>query len=255
MDNLTVILVGIVLFFLTFVNAAGGYQNLIGFSIFYHVDGLLNGYSQIWYITIFICSIMAAFLGMMAINEDRFKGTFNVLLAKPVYRRDVIVGKFLGLTGFIVLFLTLEMVINFLVLYTYYGAPLSLSDVVVRILAYIFVLSLYLMLVIGLTMLIGTIVKSILTASALVVTYLSYEWFWSGAGTGTISTIIRFPLTPQIFTGDIIFGSDIDESLLFSSTPFTGWVLHALPGILVLMLIVVAVLLINCHVFAKTDDI
>jgi ABC-2 type transport system permease protein len=195
-------------------------------SISFGTDGLLFGYGQIYYVTIFICSIMAAFLGMMAISEDRFKGTFNVLLAKPVYRRDVIVGKFLGLTGFIVLFLTIEMTLNFFVLYYHYGAPVSLTDSSIRIFAYIFILSLYLAVVVGLTILIGTMVKNILAASAIVVTYLSYEWFWSGV-TGNVSTVIHFPLAPNIFAYHILTGTGIRDvnhyDLFFTSAPFTGW--------------------------------
>ncbi len=252
--NPVIVVIGLVLFIVTFINAAGDYDNLIGIAGDKGWDGLILGYGQIFFLTNFICSIMAAFLGMMAISEDRFKGSFNVLLSKPIYRRDFILGKYLGLSGFIVLFLTLEMIANFVMLLYYYGEPYSLSEVIVRISSYILVLSLDLVLVMGLAMLIGIVCKEILTAAALVVTYLSFEWFWN-QGTGLISTILHIPLTPYQLTGRILFGNGISNSLFNTATSYNGWLISALPAIIVMAMIAITILLANCLVFTRADDL
>lgn len=252
--NPIIIIIGLILFAVTFINAAGDYDNLIGIAGRRGCDGLIFGYGQIYFITNFICGIMAAFLGMMAISEDRFKGSFNVLLSKPIYRRDFILGKYLGLSGFIVLFLTLEMIANFIMLLYFYGEPYSLSEVIIRISSYILVLSLDLVLVLGLTMLIGVVCEEILTAAALVVTYLSFEWFWN-QGTALVSTIIHIPLTPYLMTGGILFGNGAGNSLFNTSTSYYGWLISALPAITVMGMIVIAILLANCLVFSRADNL
>ncbi len=251
--NPAILIIGIVLFIVTLVTAAGDATNLKYVVAGNNRDGLILGYGQVFYYTNFICGIMAAFLGMMAISEDRFKGTFNVLLSKPIYRRDFILGKFFGLAGFIALFLTMDMITNFILLLYYYGEPYSYSEAIVRISAYIFVLSLDLVLVMGLTMLIGIVCKNVLTAAALVVTYLSFEWFWN-QGTSLIAQIIHIPLTPYIMTGRTLFPRG--NIYLFNSTiPFVDWLTLALPNIVIMALIVTAILLVNCHVFARIDDV
>jgi ABC-2 type transport system permease protein len=255
LDNPIIIVIGIILLAIGYINAAGDFNTLINIATFLQCDGLLYGYGQVFYYTNFICGIMAAFLGVMAISGDRFTGSFNVLLAKPVYRRDFIIGKYIGLTGFIVLFLMLEMIVYFLMLLFFYGEPLSLSEIIVRVSAYIFVLTLDLVLVMGLAMLIGIMCKNILTASSLVVTYLSFEWFWNQS-TSMISMIINFPLSPYMLTGRILFGSGIENDNLFNSTvQFNIWLFSALPEIIIMALIALAVLLINCHIFTRSDNI
>jgi ABC-2 type transport system permease protein len=239
----------------TFINAAGDSNTLISIAAFNQLDGLIFGYGQIFFYTNFICGIMAAFLGMMAISGDRFTGSFNVLLAKPVYRRDIIIGKYMGLTGFILFFLTLDMIAYFLMLLFFYGEPLSMSEAVVRVSTYIFVLALDLILVMGLTMLIGTLCNNILTASSLVITYLSFEWFWKQS-TAMISVIFNLPFTPYLLTGRILFGSGVENNNLFDTTvQFNNWLFSSLPEIIFMALIALTILLINCHVFTQSDDI
>jgi len=52
-------------------------------------------------ITSQICTITAMFLGVISIVGDRNDNIFKVFITKPLYIRDIIIGKFLGINAFI----------------------------------------------------------------------------------------------------------------------------------------------------------
>ncbi len=251
-----IIVTGLILVVLTGIQAAGGVQDLYMTSVFRHCDGFIKGYGQVWSTTIYICSIMAAFLGVMALSDDRSKGLLNVLLVKPLYRRDVILGKFIGLSVFIFVFLIFITIANAAALSYFYGGPSSIVEPILRISAYTFVLLLDLMLVIGLTMLIGTVFRDILLAATITIAYLSYEWFW-GTAIGIIFIMTNLPLTPSMLTGVILDGIGPSRGceLLNTNYTFSHWFISSLPYIVLMLSIVLVTLVINCYVYAKMEDV
>jgi ABC-2 type transport system permease protein len=257
MFNPMVFVVGLILLAITYLNAAGGVQDLQVASAIWNCDGFVKGFSQIYYNTIFICCIMAAYIGVTSISGERNNGCLNILLTKPLYRRDVVMGKFIGTNLFLLVFLVIVMLANSLFLLNFYGAPSSVYEFLWRITIYTMVLSMELSLVTGITMLIGIIFKDLLLAVSIIVLYLSYEWFWIQM-TAILSYMLNFPITSNMLTQRIcgLYGDSYTRSNLFiTSIPFSTWIGDAYPYIFLMVFLIVGVLLLNCLIYARMEDV
>jgi ABC-2 type transport system permease protein len=237
-----VIIVGIIILLLAYTNGAGGTQ------VLEHLDdngqdGFFQGYSQIEYEISFICSIMAAFLGVISIAEDKWNYSANILLTKPVYRRDIILGKFAGLSEFMLLFITLTMLFTTIMLILCFREPLSYIELAWRLIAYILVLASECSLVITLTMLIGNIFNNVIGAVSVVITYIYVEWFRDLAKyMGDFSFITPVMLYIHIFSN------------LFNTTiPFSQWLNNTILFIIFMILEIGLMLVINCYIFTQLD--
>lgn len=248
-----VILVGIILLSLTYINGVGGYEDLHNIALKRNCDGFIKQYEQIWYITNYICGIMAAFIGITAVSEERSKGSMNLLITKPLYRRDVIIGKFFGLSAFMFLFIVIAMLANAVIMLQFYGAPESFMEFLVRITSYVFILLLDLSLVMGLMMLVGVVFRDILLAMSIAVTYLSFEWFWNST-TSIIESMIGFPIAPYMLTSKIIDPYKNFNDLFNTSMPYLQWLTAAFPYIIIMLLLVVIILLIDCFAYSRIEE-
>lgn len=99
--NPLIIIVGSFLLFNAIINGMGSrymFQYFEGeaFDIVTRV-----GLNNVFYITSIICTIAAMFLGVTSTVGDRNTNILKVVLSKPLYIRDVIIGKFLGISAFI----------------------------------------------------------------------------------------------------------------------------------------------------------
>lgn len=251
--NPMVIVVGIILLSITCFNAAGGITNLRDIATNWNCDGFIFGFSQIWSYTNYICGIMAAYLGVMSISAERGSGSLGILLVKPLYRRDVILGKFIGVVLFLFAFLVTIMLANSLFLLNFYGSPASVFEFLWRISIYTLLLLLDLSLVTGIAMLIGLLFKDLLLAVSVVVTYLSYEWFWNQA-TAVISNLIHFPAAPYMLTMKI-FGDLTGDNLFNTNTQFSVWINNAYPYLFVMVFLAVIMLLMDCFVYSRDEDV
>ncbi|WP_424358731.1 ABC transporter permease [Methanocella sp. MCL-LM] len=250
------IVVGLILITIYVLNAAGGAQNLANLSISRNADGFFFGYQMMSYITNEVCSIMAVFLGVMAISDDRSKGLFSILAGKPLYRRDILIGKFAGLSLFLLTFLTVLTLFNASVLTCFYGSPVYTGDFVVRTISYIIILALTLMIDLGAAMLIGVLFKHFLVAVSVAVTYLSFQWFWnSGISFLYLKSNLQIPVAPYMLTGMIfgIIGPDKGYNLFDTNTSFFFWMNSVRPEIGLMLLIIITILLANCLAFSKED--
>ena len=63
------------------------------------------GLSQVFFNISQYCSVAALVLGLLSVAGDR-KRVLGVLLTKPVLKRDVVAGKFIGLSAFMLLLIT-----------------------------------------------------------------------------------------------------------------------------------------------------
>ncbi len=247
-----VLLVSIIIVILTFVNGWGGVFDIEMVSIGQHSDGFIRGFSQVWYVTTFICTILAAFLGVTSISEERWNHSLNVLLVKPLYRRDVIIGKFMGLGVFILGFVILIMLVNTLTLLLFYGPPISLVEFLWRITAYIAILWMDCSLVLSLMLLVGALFKDFLLAVSIAITYISYEFFWNIV-IGYISILIKIPLAPYTIAMKIL--DPLGSSDLFNTNvPFDVWFGAGSQYIALLLLLIVLVLLMSCFAFTRMED-
>lgn len=137
-----------------------------------------RGMSSMWGLTMAICLVMSAFFGAVTIPYDRWKHSYNVLLAKPLYRRDIIVGKFVGLSAFMFLFSGFAVLIAISLVIACLNTPLALADLAVWTGGYILLTGLTCSTIIALNLLIGTISKNLLIVTTLSFVYISVELFW-----------------------------------------------------------------------------
>lgn len=233
-----------------YFNGAGGYIMLENFQAYEENDQFIQGYAQIFNAITCMFAIIAGFLGVMSISEERSKSTFNVLLTKPVLRRDVIIGKVTGISAFILVFITMIELITGLLLIIYFREPLSTAEYLWRMAAMIIASSLICTLITGLSVLIGLLFKNILISTSIVTTYLFIDWIEHLISKVDTSASI---LTPGTILFRII-SPNMNAELFQTTIPFSQWVSTSIPYILLALLSVVVIVLVDCYIFSKQSE-
>lgn len=232
---------------LAFVQSAAGCR-MLQIMEFHDPDGpdrFVTGFAQMWYETSLICSVMAAFIGIVSILEDRSKSLFNVLLVKPLYRRDVIIGKFIGISVFITIFIAISIAIYSLLLMLFFRMPLSMTEFLSRISVYILGLSMECSLTIVLAMLFGIVFENFLESLGLLIAYFYLDWYCDlGSLLGTISLI-----NPHTLYSNVV------SFYLFDTTfPFLQVVNNSLPYAILMLAEISVLLLLDCLIFTRYGD-
>ncbi len=242
-----VILLMCIFIVLAFVQSAAGYR-MLQVMEFHDPDGpdrFMTGLSQMWYDTSLICSVMAAFIGIVSILEDRSKNLFNVLLVKPLYRRDVIIGKFIGVSVFITIFITVSIAIYSLLLMLFFRMPFSMTEFLSRASAYILGLSMECSLTIVLAMLFGVIFKNFLESLGLLLAYFYLEWYCNlDLLTGPLSLINPYSL----------YGNVASVNLFDTTVPFLQVINNSLPYAILMLAWMLILLLLDCLIFTRYGD-
>ncbi len=209
---------------------------------------LIAGIQGIFYIFSLYCAIFAIFIGALSVSEERSNRSMSVLLTKPLYRRDVAIGKFLGNGVFMMIFILFNVLISSLLVMIFFREPLSMLDSIVRIFSYISVLFLECMLSLGITMLIGIIFKNLFTALIVAVTFYYLDWY---SFLTNYAGNLAF-LSPRYLYYKVIGISDVN--LFDTSIGYYGWLNAALPLIVLMVLEVIIIMLIDCFVFTKDEE-
>jgi len=246
-----VLFAGIILLFIAFLNGAGGIDTLDYISSTDNTDtAVLKGFQQIFGSTVMLLTITTAFVSATTIPYERWKGSVNVLLAKPLYRRDYILGKFAGLAMFMLLFITFIVLFTGLAVIVYFRGPQSISGYAWRVMAYITVFTLSCWLVIALNMLIGIISKNILFVTAAAMTYFFIDSIWySNRFLGFLSI-----LTPQTLLGKCIYNANTSIGLFDSLIPFGHWLSSVIPYVSLLIIEMILLLLAGIYLFSREDS-
>jgi ABC-2 type transport system permease protein len=211
--------------------------------IFFYA-GIGNFY---WMLSMFF-AFFSMCVGITSVADERSGHTFRVLFTKPLYRRDVIAGKLLGIGTFLLIALTLVVVLLTLLVTLIYGGPASPGELVLRVGAFTFTLYLSCAFTMGLIMLLGVVFNR---AEALVISlaYISFEWLTQTGLTQWLGGLeIINPMVLYIYAS-VRPGND----LLMTTVPFDQWLANALPYIALLLAEVVIVALANCMLFARED--
>lgn len=250
LENPVVLLVGTILLILSYLNGAGGYVNLQSCE-FTGADMFLQGYAQTHYSFILICSVMASFIGVTSISEERWTKSINVLLVKPLYRRDVILGKFIGISMFMLLFISTILLFETLMLTLFFRPPLDVMGLVWRLILYILALTLTCTMETVISMLCGIIFKNYLGSISVVITYLTFEWYWY-----RVAFFSKIPfITPYTVYSKIINSTGTFPAGIFNTTvPLYSWLSSALPYLTLLTLSVLALLIIDCFAVSRIDS-
>jgi len=210
---------------------------------------ILYGIGQIFYRFSDYFIIFSVFIGVLSIGEEQSKKSLSVLLSKPLYRRDIVAGKFLGISTFLLIFIILNFVVSSLLVMVFFRQPLSAVEYILRLSSGIVSLFFESMLVLSITMLIGIIFKDLLIALIVATTYLYVDSY---------SSIIRYlgdlSIISQKYLYITITSGASKFNLFDTSISYTNWLGTSLPYILLMLFEILAVLLINCIIFARYDE-
>lgn len=251
LTNPFVLLVGGILLVIAYLNGAGDYQALESFTISGNIDGVLQGFGQCWHSTSLICTIMAAFIGATSISYDRWNNSLNILLSKPLYRKDYIVGKLMGLITFMLLFITFIILFIGLMIIVFYRPPLSVSDFLLRVGAYIFVMTLSCSLVIVLNIFFSVISKNLLFVVAASLTYIYFDWIWyNNEVLGDLSLF-----TPMKLYNKLINPIPTTYPTLYNTLiPFAQWLSSATPYIGIMVIEILILILAGIGLFTRDEN-
>ncbi len=209
------------------------------------------GMSQIFWNLSMYCTFAAMFIGLISVAGDRTNGSMGVLLTKPLYKRDVIAGKLVGISAFIIILVSMTFIISSLLIMLFFRAPLSLMDFFIRLFTIIILLFFECSLAAGIAMLISILFKNLLDAAIIVASILYVDWYAQiNVYLGDFSFISPSSLYNKIFhaTPDLHFSGLMDTSI-----GFMAWFNAASPYIELMVLYVIVVYLVNSYVFARSD--
>lgn len=212
----------------------------------------LLGFGSFFYNLSMLCAFLSMCIGIISIADERSRGSLRVLMTKPLYRRDIITGKFLGISLFTLLLVFLCYILFVLPLIIFYGGPVSFSDFLLRLVSIIILTFLNSSFTLGLVMLIGIVLGK---AEALVVSlaYIALEWVIE---LPSLSTYLGKPL--EIIDPVILFNNAINPNsayYIFSPDlpPFSAWLGYSMPYIVLMVAEVVAIVLVNCTLFNQEE--
>lgn len=205
---------------------------------------MVSGLGNTYYTTSLYFTFASMCLGVMSIAGERSNGAMRALLSKPVYRRDVVAGKFLGMSALLLAMIIPVMLLDVSSIMVAYGGPVSLVDVVARMGSYAIVLLFNCMLTVGITMLFGILLKDLIEALALSISYLYLGWF---AGTQYMNYLDL--INPIGVYHKIIFGNCCDTYLFSDVVTYSQWLGGAAPYIALILVEIAFVFLTDCMLF------
>lgn len=248
-----VIVIGLIITGFIYISNAGGAYLFEQLSRRYLSDAFVLGFSQTWDATTLVCMTMAAFFGATSVSRERWDNSINVVLTKPLYKRDYLIGKLMGVTASLLVFIVFSLLITGLITAMYFRGPLSMSEFAWRIIVYIILLTLSCCLVAALNMFLGVLSKNMLFVVAASMTYIFAEWFWN------ISVYLPgYELISPVRVNGCMFGMGAGGYLLFlfdTLCPFTKWFSYAVPYIAITIIELVLVLLISIAMFSRSDNV
>lgn len=251
--------IALILVVLPILNAVGGNGILFeadnsgeGF-ILGQGDVFMQGLLQITWAQRILLSALAAFFGVTSMIKERSSKSVNILVVKPLYRRDIIIGKFLGICSFMLLFITFNLSLTSLLLAIFFRPPMSLADFALRICAYVMGLFLLCALLAAICIFAGIVFRNNLAAMTFVFTMLYVIWFTPiSLHMGQIVILQPVSLYNLIIDPEQLYW--LSNSYLFNTAvPFGHWLVAAAPYLMFMLLEVIAFILASCHRFAGIE--
>ncbi len=196
------------------------------------------------------CAAVAVFAGALSLANERSRHSLPVLLTKPLYRRDVVLGKFLGLNIFLLAFVSAVYLAYALFLFIIVGTPASWDDFALRLVSIDLVLFLQSSLAMAIALLAGTFLKKVFQATLVSVTLFYIVWY---------STVLNFfgslsLLSPYMLSFQILTGGQNTYALVHSDISYMMWLGGALPYIVFIILEIFVILAISCTAFIRSEE-
>ncbi len=197
-----------------------------------------------------IFAFLSMCIGIMTIADERSTGSLRVLTSKPLYRRDIIIGKFLGISVFLLLLMIFVTILFVVPLMVFYETPGSLNDFLLRMSSILLITFLNCGFTLGLVMLFGIMLGKA-EAMVLSLVYIALEWLMDEGN------IIRYLGNLKIADPGLLqlyaFGLGENFILYIDVPSFTAWLSYAMPYIVLMIAEVAVIVLINCMLFNRED--
>jgi ABC-2 type transport system permease protein len=245
----------ILVFFLIFsiINVANFYSfvsisNSVGVPLDYQktfVDAVQN----LTYILTSIIMFLSINLTIVSFGDERSKGTLTILSAKPVYRRDIISGKYLGINAFLVLLIIFIISIFVSLMIMFFGTPESVMDIFFRLVLQSILLMMYCAVSMGITILFVMLLKNNLEAYILSIFFVIVEW------------LMLYPFILNYFDWfNVINPSKVFFNILGSGPgilnihyPVGVWFGLAFPYVLLLIMELFAIFIFDLYLYGKIE--
>jgi ABC-2 type transport system permease protein len=231
------------------LNGLGGKERLVDLSGSDPGDLIIStGLGQVLYSIAFLCTIVAVFVGAMSIVRERSMNSLMPLLTKPLYRRDVVVGKFTGLCLFLLFFIAFNVTMNILMIILFFEVPAQMGEFLLRVFSFILVLFVECSLALAVMMLAGVVLRDLLKVALVSVTYVFLEWF------AMIQSYLGWwvNISPRSMFFSIVMS---DRALMDPSITYSTWMSVHLLQIVLMIIVTVGIILLNCIVFGRMDDL
>ena len=208
------------------------------------------GLSTITFNMAMLFTILSLFIGLNSISEERSGGALNTLIAKPVYKKEMIAGKFIGLCGFVWVLVIVSLLLSLLLITACFRAPISFEDTLYRMCAYTVLQFANCALSIGLMIFFGVLLRNYYHALLCCASYFFFTWF----------LIIPYQFNfISFFLPSSLYFRIMDPVtgltyLLNTTVPFDTWLSGALPYLVLLCLEALVVLSMSLAVFSLKDD-
>ena len=234
---------------LALANGLGSIKVLPVFETWMSGDVFIGvGLSQEFFNISQYCSVAALILGLLSVAGDR-KRVLGVLLTKPLHKRDIVAGKFLGLSAFLLVLISVTYLLVAVLITVAFRGPSSMEELVLRLVALILALFLECSFLAAVGMLIGLAFSSLKEAIIVGVTYLCIEWF----SNAMFMSLLKY-LSPYWVYFKIISATDTIK-VFDTLVPFGEWCRAALPYAALMVAGIVVVFVLNCIVIARTEEV
>ncbi|MGA9141895.1 MAG: ABC transporter permease [Methanocella sp.] len=198
-----------------------------------------------------VTMLVAMCVGGMSVANDRSRGALDVLITKPMYRRDVMLGKIAGGWAFMFLLSVIGEALVVSVLMIFVGVPGSFGELFLRAGTFVVLLSAEAVFTLALVMLFGLLLSK---AEALIVAvcFISIEWLTTSF---PLNYILPGPLMFLDPRNIYYYATILPDIKLFDATTSYGvWLGNDLPYIVLLFAEVAVLVLIDCMAFNRKDS-
>lgn len=206
----------------------------------------LNNYTYSSYWVSLILAFLSMCIGIVSIAGERSNGSLRVLLTKPVYRRDIIVGKFVGINSLMLLIIVFISSICMAASLVAFGMPTAFLEDIIRILSCVILLFMYCTLFTGVVLLSSVLFKDIYMSLVLCVSFFLI-CFMSWPGSAVWVNILNPLMNPKILYLTLI--GDCNNMQI----AYLSWVSSILPYAVLMLLEIIAIFLIDCYIFTREE--
>lgn len=198
-------------------------------------------------------SLLFAFLmmcvGILSVADERQSGSFRVLLTKPLYRKDVITGKFIGISTFLFLIIVLAFTLFASSMMAVYVGQVSVIYLVLCMVSLTFLMFLNCCFTLGIVMCLGLLFSKS-EAIIISIAFIAFEWL---ANVGTLPYGLgSFQLIDPRYLYYYTLGSE-SVQLFNTSISFGSWFNSVLPYIVLMVAESVIIVLVCCMLFDREE--